>query len=198
MTAIPGPTLDPAALAAAFGLAILLLVAGFLAVTTYNDVVGLRLRVDKAWSNIDVVLHQRHDQLPALVDAVRGQLAFEHDVLEEVIRRRAGYSPDAPIPAQATASSATSTAVRSLLAVVERYPELHSRENVLALQRSIERLEALLAARRELYNDQVFRYNTRIAQVPAVLVAGLLGWRSREFFDADPAVDAVPDAALGR
>lgn len=183
--------LDPFGLAAAFGLGILGVIAAFLVVATYNDVVGLRLRVDKAWSNIDVLLHQRHDQLPALVDAVRGQLAFEQEVLEEVTRRRAGYAPDAPIPAQAATSSVTSSAVRSLLAVVERYPELRSQENVLALQRSIERLEAMLAARRELYNDQVFRHNTRIAQVPAVLLAGLLGWRSREFFDADPGA-AIP------
>jgi len=190
--------LDPLGLAAAFGVVIVGVVVAFLVVATYNDVVGLRLRADKAWSNIDVLLHQRHDQLPALVDAVRGQLAFEQDVLEEVTRRRAGYAPDAPIPAQAATSSATSSAVRSLVAVVERYPELRSQDNVLALQRSIERLEAMLAARRELYNDQVFRYNTRIAQIPAVLLAGLLGWRPREFFDADPAAEPTPAADLTR
>src|SRR5512143_2011239 len=95
---------DPLLAAATFAVALVVVVAGFLVVTTYNDVVGLRLRIDKAWANIDVILRQRHDQLPALVDAVRGELAFERDVLEEVTRRRAGYSPEAPIPAQATTS----------------------------------------------------------------------------------------------
>jgi LemA protein len=189
-------SVDPVILAAMFGVALVIVIGGFLVVTNYNDVVGLSLRIDKAWGNIDVVLHQRHDQLPALVDAVRGQLAFERDVLEEVARRRAGYVPEAPIPAQAATSRETSAAVRSLLAVVERYPDLKSEENVLALQESIQRLEAMLAARRELYNDQVYRYNTRIRQLPGVLLAGLFGWRQREFFEAGPDDQRPPQASL--
>jgi LemA protein len=184
--------LNLAALAASFVIALALVIAAFLVVTTYNDVVGLRLRIDKAWANIDVVLHQRYDQLPALVDAVRGMLEFERDVLEDVTRSRASYQPEAPIPDQARASDATSAAVRSLLALVEAYPDLKSQGNVLALQDSIQRLEAMLAARRELYNDQVYRYNTRIQQVPAVLLAGLLGWRDRPFFEAPAESRAVP------
>ena len=190
---MPGlPALDPGALAASFAIAVVLVVVGFLAVATYNDVVGLRLRIDKAWSNIDVVLHQRHDQLPALVDAVRGALEFERQVLDEVTESRAGYRPEAPIPDQATASEATTEAVRSLLALVESYPNLKSQANVMALQASIERLEAMLAARRELYNDQVYRYNTRIEQLPGLLLAGIFRWRARPFFQAPPGTHAVP------
>ena len=112
------------------------------------------------------MLKQRHDQLPALVSAVRGALAFEQDVLTEVARARAAYSPTEPIPEQAVHSDQTTAAVRSLFAVVERYPELHAQQNVLDLQDEIERLEAMIADRRELYNDQVYRYNTRIATMP--------------------------------
>jgi LemA protein len=184
--------LNASALAASFSMAVLLVVLGFLIVATYNDVVGLRLRIDKAWSNIDVVLHQRHAQLPALVDAVRGALQFEGSVLDDVTRSRAGYRPEAPVPAQATTSEATSAALRSLLAVVERYPDLKSQANVLALQLSIERLEAMLAARRELYNDQVYRYNTRIGQLPGLLLAGLFRWRARPFFVAPANVKNPP------
>jgi len=184
--------LDPGALAASFAIAVLLVVVGFLAIATYNDVIGLRLRIDKAWSNIDVVLHQRHDQLPALVDAVRGALEFERQVLDEVADRRAGYRPEAPIPDQATTSDATTEAVRSLMAVVEAYPDLKSQANVMALQESIERLEAMLAARRELYNDQVYRHNTRIEQLPGLLLAGIFGWRARPFFKAPPGTHGVP------
>jgi LemA protein len=193
--ALPGlPELDLASLAASFAVALLLVILTFLAVTTYNDVVGLRLRIDKAWANIDVILHQRHDQLPALVDAVRGVLEFEREVLDEVTRSRAGYRPEAPIPDQASTSEATTEAIRSLFAVVERYPDLKSQANVLALQESIERLEAMLAARRELYNDQVYRYNTRIQQLPGLLLAGPFRWRARQFFEA-PATAAVPTVA---
>jgi LemA protein len=117
-------------------------------------------------------------------------------VLTAVAAARAAYSPAATIPDQAATSAATSTAVRSLFAVVERYPEVRSAANVLALQEEIERLESMIADRRELYNDQVYRYNTRIAQVPAVLLAGLFGWRARPFFEAPEADRRRPDADL--
>ena len=112
-------------------------------------------------------------------------------------RERARFEPDAPVPEQGAVSAATTTAVRSLFAVVERYPQVRSQENVLRLQGEIERLEAQIADRRELYNDQVFRYNATIAQVPAVALAGALGWQPRPFFDAGDASDMAPDVALG-
>jgi len=180
------------AIAAAFAVGLVLAIVLFVVVATYNDVVALQRRIDKAWANIEVVLQQRFDQLPALVDAVRGVVAFERDVLVRVTTARAAFSPDAPIPDQAATSLATTRAVRSLLATVEQYPEVKSAANVLALQEEIERLEAMIADRRELYNDQVYRYNTRIAQIPANLVAGVFGWRPREFFDAEPAADRAP------
>ena len=162
----------------------------------FNQLVTLKHNVGKAWSNIDVVLKQRHDQLPALVSAVRGALAFEQDTLTEVARARAAYSPTEPIPDQAVHSDQTTLAVRSLFAVVERYPDLTSQQNVLDLQDEIERLESMIADRRELYNDQVFRYNTRIAQVPANMLAAVLGWRPEPFFAAEDADRERPAASL--
>jgi LemA protein len=182
----------PPGVAALFAVGVVAVVVGFLVLSIYNAVVALRLRIDKAWANIDVALKQRHDLLPNLVEAVRGVMAWERDVLTEVTRARAAYSPDAPIPEQAATSQATSAAVRSLFAVVEQYPEVKSQANVLDLQDEIERLEGIIADRRELYNDQVYRYNARIAQLPGVLLAGLFGWRARSFFDADPAADRPP------
>ena len=182
--------------AAAFAVGLLVAIVGFIVLTSYNAVVALRQRIDKAWSNIGVVLKQRHDQLPNLVAAVRGLMAFERDVLTRVTEARAAYVPSAPIPEQAITSEATTAAVRSLFAVVERYPEIKSAANVADLQDEIERLEAMIADRRELYNDQVYRYNTRIAQVPGALLAPFFGWRPREFFAADPAELARPDIEL--
>lgn len=184
-------------LAAWFAVAVVAIVVGFLALATYNAVVDLRLRIDKAWANIDVALKQRFDQLPNLVEAVRDVMAWEQEVLGDVTRARAAYSPSAPIPEQAATSAATSSAVRSLLAVVERYPEVRSAANVLALQEEIERLEGIIADRRELYNDQVYRYNARIAQVPAVFLAWLFGWRARPFFAATDADRARPATEIG-
>jgi LemA protein len=188
--------MTPASIAAAFAVAVVVIVVAFLVLATYNAVVDLRLRIDKAWSNIDVALKQRFDQLPNLVEAVRGVMAWEQDVLTDVAAARAAYSPAAPIPDQAATSAATSAAVHSLFAVVERYPEVKSAANVMALQEEIERLESMIADRRELYNDQVYRYNARIAQFPAVMLALLLGWKSRPFFEASEADRTRPEATL--
>src|SRR5438046_5630978 len=166
--------MTPGQAAALFAVVIALGVIGFLAYVSYNSVVKLSQLADRGWANIDVALKQRHDELPNLVAAVRGVMTFERDVLEDVTRLRAAYQPEAPIPQQAATSEATTAAVQRLLAVVERYPELRSAGNVTALQQEIARLEDVIATRRELYNDAIFRYNTTIAQVPAGLIAPLL------------------------
>ncbi len=183
--------MSPPEYAAAFAVGLVALIVGFIVVSTFNAVTALRQRIDKAWSNIDVVLKQRHDQLPALVAAVRGLMAYEQDVLIEVTRARAAYAPTEPILAQAGVSEQTTTAIRTLFATVERYPEIKSAANVADLQSEIERLEGMIADRRELYNDQVYRYNTRIAQVPTNAMASILGWRPRDFFAAEPAEDGA-------
>jgi LemA protein len=187
---------NPPEAAATFAMAVLVVVVGFIVLSSYNAVVALRQRIDKAWANIDVVLKQRHDQLPNLIAAVRGLMAYEQAVLVRVTEARAAYAPGAPIPDQAATSEATSAAVRSLFAVVERYPDLKAATNVLDLQDEIERLEGMIADRRELYNDQVYRYNTRISQVPGAVIAPLLGWRPREFFSAEAADRSRPDTDL--
>ncbi|TAM55800.1 MAG: LemA family protein [Chloroflexota bacterium] len=177
---------------------LVVIVAGliFVGLATYNDVVALGQRIDKAWANIGVALKQRYDELPNLVAAVRGEMGFEAEVLEEVTRLRAAYAPAAAVSDQATTSEATTHAVRLLLADVERYPALKAQANVAALQAEIARLEDILAARRELYNEMVYRYDTRIAQLPALPLAGVLGWRARPYFAADPAAAVPPEARL--
>jgi LemA protein len=174
-------------IAGTFSVLVVFVVFGFLVFVTYNEVVALIQRIDKAWANIDVALKQRFDELPNLVAAVRGVMGFEQEVLTNVTRLRNAYSADAPVPQQASTSEATSAAVRTLFATVENYPSLKSAANVLALQAEIQRLEDVIADRRELYNDSVARYNTRIRQVPAVMIRGLFGWQPRAFFVADEA-----------
>jgi LemA protein len=188
--------MSPLGAAAAFAIVLFSAIILFWVMATYNAVVALRLRIDKAWANVEVVLKQRHDQLPNLVTAVRDLMAFERSTLERVTELRAAFHPEDPVPEQAAVAEATSAAIRQLFAVVERYPELRSQENVLDLQNEIERLEGMIADRRELYNDQVYRYNTRIAQVPTSWLAGLLDWAPREFFDAEPAAEIRPDTDL--
>ena len=182
--------------AAAFAILVLAVTIVVFLVSTYNAVVALGQRIDKAWANIDVLLKQRHDELPRLVEAVRGLMGFERDVLEEVTELRAGYRPDDPIDRQGAVAAATTLGVKHLLAVVEAYPDIKSHGNVMALQAEVKRLEDMLADRRELYNDMVYRFNTRVRTMPAVLIAGIFGWRQRPFFTAEAAERATPDVAL--
>jgi LemA protein len=182
--------------AAALGILVLLGVVAFLAITTFNSVVSLRQQIDKAWANIDVALQQRYDELPRLVDAVRRVMAFERDTFRAVTEARAHYDRSAPIPAQAETSKETTAAVAGLLAVVERYPQLHAQDNVMDLQREITRLESVIADRREVYNDSVYRYNARIAQLPAVILAAIFGWSPLPFFKAEPGDLDRPDVSL--
>jgi LemA protein len=178
------------ALIVAAVLAVVLL--AFLVIVTYNDVVALQRRCERAWANVDVALKQRHDQLPALVSAVRGAMAFESQVLEEVTRARARYEPEAPIHEQAVVSEATTDTVRSLFAVVEAYPELRAHENVMALQAEIERLETLIARRRELFNEQVYQHNVKITTVPGLLLRPFFGWKTVQSFSASGAERRPP------
>ena len=186
-------TFDAAAL---FAILVLVVTIVVFLVTTYNAVVAMGQRIDKAWANIDVLLKQRHDELPRLVEAVRGLMGFEREVLEEVTELRAGYRADDPIDRQGAVAAATTSGVKHLLAVVEAYPDIKSHGNVLALQLEIARLESMLADRRELYNDMVYRFNARIRTLPAVLIASLFGWRPRPFFATDAAEREAPDATL--
>ena len=173
-----------------------LVLAVFLLVVTYNNVIALQRRCQRAWANIDVALKQRYDQLPNLVSAVSGVMAFEEQVLEAVTEARARYQPDAPVHDQAVVSEETSRAVRSLFATVENYPELRSHQNVMALQEEIERLETLIARRRELFNNQVYLYNVKIQTVPAVFVRPLFGWKAVDSFSADETERERPTADI--
>jgi LemA protein len=186
----------PPDIAAIGAVALVVGLAAFIGLSNYNAVIALQQRADKAWANIDVVLKQRHDMLPNLVAAVRGLMAYEQAVLTAVTEARAAYSPTEPIPQQAAVSDQTTAAVRSLFAVVERYPDIKAGANVLELQNEIERIEGVIADRRELYNDQVYRYNTKIATVPAIVLAWLFRWVPRDFFQADPADTVKPDVEL--
>ena len=183
-------------LALLVGLVLAVVLVVFLAIVTYNNVIALQRRCRRAWANIDVALQQRHDQLPNLVSAVRGAMAFEEQVLERVTAARAAYHPEDSIHDKAVASEKTSAAVRSLFATVESYPELRSHENVMALQDEIERLETLIARRRELFNDQVWQYNVAISTIPGALLRPLFGWKDGELFSADDETRQRPIADI--
>ncbi len=179
------------------GLVIVVLLVVFL-ILLYNGLVQRRLRVDEAFAQIEVQLKRRHDLIPNLVNAVKGYMGFEQKVLTDVTNARAAaVSAGAQGPAQqAAAENALTGTLRSLFAVVENYPELKANENVLALQEQLTTTENQISFSRQHYNATVLDYNTGIATFPAVLVAGMLGFTKREFFDAEPEAEVTPTVDL--
>jgi LemA protein len=176
---------------------IIVVVVGFV-VLTYNGLVQRRLRVDEAFAQISVQLKRRWDLIPNLVNAVKGYMDFEQDVLTKVTDARANaVAAGAQGPAaQAQAENALTGTLRSLFATVENYPTLKANENVLSLQEQLTTTENQIGFARQHYNATVLDFNTGIATFPAVLLAGPLGFTKREFFEAEPEAQAVPQVQL--
>lgn len=143
-------------------------------VILYNSLVSVKNAVAKAWANIDVLLKQRHDELPKLVDTCKQYMQHEQATLSRVIQARAqvaGAREAHDINALGAAESALRQGLGQLFALVEAYPELKANEQFLHLQSRISQLESAIADRREFYNDSVNINNVRIEQFPELLIA---------------------------
>jgi LemA protein len=164
--------------------ALLLFIAGVLtyAVILYNELVRLRNDNDRAWANIDVLLKQRHDEIPNLVETVKGYMGHEQQTLLAVTQARAASMNAASIGQKAQAETTITGALRNLFAVAENYPQLKANENFLKLQMRISELEDHIADRREFFNDDVNTYNTRIGQIPEVFLASFMKLKPRPMF----------------
>jgi LemA protein len=175
---------------------VILFAAGIL---IYNGLVQRRLRIDEAFAQIEVQLKRRWDLIPNLVDAVKGYMGFEQSVLTQVTEARANaVAAGAKGPQeQAAAENMLTGTLRSLFATVENYPELKANQNVLELQEQLTTTENQISFARQHYNATVLDYNTSIATFPNVLIAGPLGFGRREFFDAEPEAEQVPEVDLG-
>jgi LemA protein len=160
------------------------LLAVFLWVT-YNALVTLKIRVDEAWSDITVQLKRRLDLIPNLINTVKGYAAHESGVFEKVTEARAN-ALNAQGPQQtAAAENQFEGALKSLFAVAEAYPDLKANENFVELQRELVDTEDKIQAARRFYNGGVRDYNTKLQIFPSNIVAGLLGFKSREFYEVE-------------
>src|ERR1700739_14809 len=166
------------------GAAFLLFAVGLViyVVILYNELVRLRNDNDRAWANIDVLLKQRHDEIPNLVETVKGYMHHEQQTLLAVTQARAASMNASSIGQKALAEFEVASALRGLFAVAENYPQLKANENFLKLQNRITELEERIADRREFFNDDVATYNTRIGQIPDVFVASFMALKPREMF----------------
>jgi LemA protein len=173
-----------------------LLVAAFYCVSIYNGLVALKHNVAKAWSNIDVLLKQRHDELPKLVETCKQYMKYEQDTLEKVMLARsqvANARESHDVNALGAAESSMRAGLGKLFAVAEAYPELKANEQFLHLQGRITNLENAISDRREFYNESVNVNNVRIEQFPDNIIAGRFNFKGFDLFKVAEADTADVD-----
>jgi LemA protein len=166
-------------------------------VLAYNKLVRLRNEAEQGWSGIDVQLKRRADLIPNLVEAVRAYAQHERSVFEEVSEARAQALGARGVGEAAAADGAMQTALLNIFAVAEAYPELKASENFKRLQDELSDTEDKIAAARRYYNTVVRKLNTAIQSIPTNIVAGIGGFREREFYRLeDEGERAVPQVAV--
>jgi len=166
-------------------LGLVVLVAGY-GITLYNNLVALKHRVAQAWSNIDVLLKQRHEELPKLVATCKEYMQYEQATLERVISARnmvSNAASNGDLPALGVAETTLRKGLGQLFALAENYPDLKANDSFRHLQARISDLENGIADRRELYNDVVNQNNIRIEQFPDVLVANFFRFGPKELLE---------------
>lgn len=155
-------------------------------ISMYNHLVRLKHSVSKAWSNIDVLLKQRHDEIPKLVETCKQYMKFEQETLEKVMQARSRVSDarqNQDLPGLGLAEGALRMGLGQLFALVEDYPELRANDNFQHLQSRISTLENTIADRREFYNESVNINNVGIEQFPDIIVARLFGFGARDLLE---------------
>ncbi|HTV59685.1 MAG TPA: LemA family protein [Verrucomicrobiae bacterium] len=178
-------------------LAVLVVVA-LLAIGTYNGLVQLRVQCDNAWSDIDVQLKRRYDLIPNLVETVKGYAGHEKSTLEGVIAAR-NQAISATGPAdKGAAEGVLAGALRQVFALAEAYPQLRAVESFNQLQQTLNQIEDSVQNARRYYNAVVRDFNTKIAQFPSNIIAGMFNFKAREFFEISaPAEREVPKVSFG-
>jgi LemA protein len=174
----------------------IIIVIGVLAlsiVLIYNGLVRLRVQSDNAWADIDVQLKRRYDLIPNLVETVKGYAGHEKSTFEAVVAaRNQAMSAQGPA-AKGEAEGMLGSALRQVFALAEAYPQLRAVESFTRLQESLNQIEDTLQNARRYYNAVVRDLNTRIQQFPSNIIAGMTGFKTREFFEINtPAERNVP------
>jgi LemA protein len=163
-------------------LAIIVIAVILYFVGLYNRLVTFKNNIDRSFSNIDVLLKQRHDELPKLIETCKGYMQYEQKTLQAVTEARTAFMRATTPAEKAQADNMVSGALKTLFAVAEKYPDLKANTNFMQLQGRITELETKIAAQRGAYNEDVNTFNIRIAQIPAKFVAGFMGLQPHALF----------------
>ena len=166
-------------------LLIVILIFGGYFLFVYNALASLKIKVKEAWSGIDVQLKRRSDLIPNLIETVKGYASHEKEVFENVTKARSALM-SATNPSQAQeANGMLTSALKSLFAIAEAYPQLRASENFTNLQNELSDTESKIAYARQFYNSVVRDFNSKIVTVPSNMIASMFGFKQESFFEAN-------------
>ena len=154
-------------------------------IAMYNGLVQARIKVDNAWSQIDVQLQRRFDLIPNFVETVKGYMTHEKETFEKITSLRSSWANAGSISEKAQLDGELSTALKTIMAVSESYPELKANQNFSELSEELRNTENKISFSRQFYNDTVTMYNTKLEVFPSNIIAGMFNFKPRDLFKAE-------------
>ena len=151
-------------------------------ISMYNNLVKAKLKVDNAWSQIDVQLQRRFDLIPNFVETVKGYMKHESETFEKIAALRTSWANSSSVGEKAKLDGELSGALKTIMAVSESYPELKANQNFSELQEELRNTENKISYARQFYNDSVTMYNTKLQVIPTNIIAGMFNFKEEELF----------------
>ena len=168
-------------------LMVILVVLVVAVIGVYNSLVSLKMKVENAWSQIDVQLQRRFDLIPNFVETVKGYMTHEKETLEKVTELRTSWANASSVQAKAEIDGQLSSALKTIMAVSENYPELKANQNFMQLSEELRNTENKIAFSRQFYNDTVTMYNTKLRLFPTSIIANIFNFTPSDLFKTDSA-----------
>ena len=164
------------------GIVVVLIIA---VIGMYNSLVQSKIKVDNAWSQIDVQLQRRFDLMPNLVETVKGYMTHEKETFEKIASLRTSWANANSVSEKAELDNQLSTTLKTIMAVPENYPELKANQNFSELSEELRNTENKISFSRQFYNDTVTMYNTKLQVFPSNIIAGMFNFKARDLFKAE-------------
>ncbi len=154
-------------------------------ISMYNGLVQSKIKVDNAWSQIDVQLQRRFDLIPNFVETVKGYMTHEQETFEKIAQLRTSWANAESVSDKAKLDGELSTTLKTIMAVSESYPELKANQNFSELSEELRNTENKISFARQFYNDTATAYNTKLEVFPSNIIAGMFNFKSRDLFNAE-------------
>ena len=164
------------------GIIVLILI---IAIGLYNGLVNARIKVDNAWSQIDVQLQRRFDLIPNFVETVKGYMEHESETFEKIASLRSSWANSNSVSEKAALDNQLSETLKTIMAISENYPDLKANQNFSELSEELRNTENKISYARQFYNDTVTMYNTKLQVVPSNIIASMFNFKPRDLFEAE-------------